>query len=104
MNLPNYILQILKSRMNIVMSWGFHRPMGLENGLMFQVNGFKHQGTVLVKYNEGLDLFEIHLIDKSDKIIKEFDHIYFDQLVEVIDNAVEKTDDYQDRLNKLYNN
>lgn len=29
--------------------------------------------------------------------------IYFDQLIEIIDERIEKTDDYNDRINNEYN-
>ena len=55
MNMAEYILSILKSQIFVLLSWGFHRPVRLENGLRFQVQGFLHNGTVEVVYVEGAD-------------------------------------------------
>lgn len=51
MNMANYILHILKSRIFIIMSWGFNTPVRLENGLKFRVQGYIHSGWVEVLYN-----------------------------------------------------
>lgn len=84
----------------VVFSWGFHRPTALPNnrGLAFQVEGFKYTGTVKVIYNEGTDLFEVHL---EDGRIEE--SVYLDQLVGVIDAMVERTDNYSQSVKKTYN-
>lgn len=54
MEIANYIYSILKSNPTIILSWGFNTPAALQNneGLLFKVNGFKHQGWVKVVYNE----------------------------------------------------
>ena len=88
--MAEYILEILKSQLMVMFSWGPHNFKRLPNdmGLAFKVDGFKYQGCVRVIYNEGTDLFEIHL---DDGRIEE--DVYLDQLVDVIDNAVERTCD-----------
>ena len=40
--------------------------------------------------NEGRDLFDVSFI-KSNKVVKSIDGVFFDSLVEVIDDFVEKT-------------
>lgn len=98
--MAEYILQILRSRLMVVISWGFHRPTALPDnrGLAFQVEGFKYTGTVKVIYNEGTDLFEVHL---EDGRIEE--DVYLDQLVDIIDSMVERTDNYSQSVKKTYN-
>jgi hypothetical protein len=61
--MAEYILQILRSQLMVVFSWGFHKPQRLPNdrGISFMVEGYKYQGKVQVIYNEGTDLFEVHL-------------------------------------------
>jgi hypothetical protein len=88
------------------MSWGFTTPKALSNdeGLIFQVNGFKHSGFVKVVYNEGNDLFVVILLDDKYHELQRIDDVYFDTLVNVIDEAVEYTPDYDDRVNQFYNN
>lgn len=103
--MAEYILSILRLELMAVFSWGFHSPMALPNdeGLAFKVDGFKHRGWVFVKYNEGKDLFDIELRGNDMTIISVIEDVYFDQLVNVIDHAVERTSDYEKRVKDLYN-
>lgn len=100
--MAKYILAILRSQMMIVFSWGFHNPVALNNGLQFQVNGYKHKGKVQVKYDEGSDLFSVILLDRTGKETRKEEGIYLDCLVNVIDGLVEKTDDYSSRVRSQY--
>ena len=61
--MAEYILSILHMELMVVFSWGLHNPTALPNdeGLAFEVNGYKHRGWVIVRYNEGTDLFDIEL-------------------------------------------
>ena len=97
--MAEYILQILRSQLMVVFSWGFHRPTALPNnrGLAFEVDGFLYKGRVEVIYNDALDLFEVCLSDGRTE-----DMIYCDNLVAVIDGLVERTDDYTERVKKEY--
>ena len=99
--MAKYIMTILKTQIVVVWSWGFHKPMALENGLRFKVQGFKFKGTVEVVYNEGRDLFDLSFI-KRNKVVKSIDGVFFDSLVEVIDDYVEKTNDYEQRVKEQY--
>lgn len=86
----------------VVWSWGFNSPMAVKNGLRFKVQGFKFRGVVEVVYNEGSDLFDVSFI-KAGKVVKTIDDVFFDMLVETIDNYVEKTSDYEKRVREEYN-
>lgn len=103
--MAEYILSILRTKLMVVFSWGFHRPTALpdDGGLAFKVDGFKHRGWVFVKYNEGKDLFDIELRDKSLNVVRSIEDVYFDQLIAVIDNAVEHTENYEEQVKGLYN-
>lgn len=103
--MADYILSILRMELMVVFSWGFHRPTALpdDGGLAFKVDGFKHKGWVLVKYDEGKDLFDVELRDNSLNIVRSIEDVYFDQLVAVIDNAVEHTANYEEQVKELYN-
>ena len=81
MNMAEYILSILKSQIFVLLSWGFHRPVRLENGLRFQVQGFIHKGTVEVVYVEGLDLFEVRTLNADGSIKQKEEDVYLDCLV-----------------------
>ena len=102
MKMANYIYSILRSQLMVMYSWGFNSPTPLTNGLQFKVEGFIHKGYVSVIYNEGKDLFDISLFNCQMVIIKKIEGIYFDQLVEVIDNEVEKVNDYENRVKQEY--
>lgn len=99
--MAKYIMSILRTQLMVVWSWGFNSPMAVENGLRFKVQGFKFKGFVEVVYNEGSDLFDVSFI-KAGKVIKAIDGVFFDMLVSVIDNYVEKTADYEKRVKAEY--
>ena len=99
--MAKYIMIILKTQLMVVWSWGFHQPVAIENGLQFRVQGFKFRGVVSIVYNEGSDLFDLSFI-KRNKVVKSIDGVFFDSLVEVIDDYVEKTSDYEQRVKKQY--
>ena len=97
MEMAKYILSIFKTQLMVVYSWGFYKPMALENGIRFKVTGFKFRGIVEVVYNEAQDLFDVSFI-KRNKVVKSIDGVYFDMLVDTIDDFVEKTSDYEQRV------
>ena len=83
----------------VVFSWGFNNPKRLpeDKGLAFEVDGFIYQGRVEVVYNEGTDLFEVHLSNGTIET-----DVYADCLVQVIDGLVERTNNYQQCVEELY--
>lgn len=102
--LARYIWTILTSQPIILMSWGIDPKTvrTIELGLEFHVQGFKHTGLVRVTLNEGLDLFEVSLIDENDKIVNTIESVFCDNLVAVIDDTVEKCENYQERISQEY--
>ena len=100
--MTKYILSILQSRIFIIMSWGFHCPVAIKDGLRFNVNGFIHQGKVEVLYNASSDLFEVRLLNSDGSIKEQTSDVYLDCLVNVIDGMVERCPDYQDKVSKEY--
>ena len=99
-----YILAILKSRPDIVCSWGLDpktlRPV--KYGIQFHVQGFKHSGMVRVTLNEGEDLFEVCLISESGETTDTKESIFLDELISTIDELVEKVEDYEKRVAEEY--
>lgn len=102
MEMAAYIMSILKSQLMIVFSWGFNSPVAIENGLKFKVQGYKHKGTVIVKYVEGIDLFSVSTYSKDGVMKETRTDVFFDELVSVIDNMVEIVPDYKERVSKDY--
>ena len=66
------------------------------------MQGFKHTGMVQIVLDEGKDLFEVHLIPDSEGEKNVIEDVYFDMLVSVIDENVEKTDNYEKRISEEY--
>lgn len=102
--MAKYITAILKSQPEIMMSWGIEPKTvkTITNGLQFHVSGFKVKGTVKITYDQGSDLFRIDIIPDNDKPQITHDEVFLDQLVSMIDEDVEKTDDYQKRICEEY--
>ena len=102
--IAGYILSIFRTNPFVVMSWGIDPKTvkTIELGLEFHVQGFKHTGLVRVTLNEGLDLFEVSLIDENDKIVNTIESIFVDNLICVIDDAVEKCQNYEERISQEY--
>ena len=101
LELAMYIWQILKTQMTVIMSWGIDPGQAkvIECGMEIHVQGFLHKGFVQITLNEGADLFEITLLSENRETVKFIDGIYLDSLVDTIDRAVEKCDNYEQRVN-----
>ena len=100
--IANYIWQILKTRMQIIMSWGIDpsRARVINCGMEIHVQGFLHTGFLQITLNEGTDLFEITLLSESRETVKFIDGIYLDCLIDTIDRAVEKCENYEQRVSE----
>lgn len=97
MQIANTIAQQLlaTTKQSVLFSWGafygfraaIYKDMA---ALKFRVNGRLFQGDVIIAYNEN-DTYEIYLQDKSGtRLVK--DDVYFDEMSEVIDVAIERGD------------
>ena len=100
--LAMYIWSILKTQMTVIMSWGLDpsKARVIDNGMEIYVQGFLHKGFVQITLNEGTDLFEIKLLSEERETVKFIDGIYLDCLVDTIDRAVEKCDNYEQRVSE----
>lgn len=92
--MANYILTILKSDITILMSWGFHNPTVIKDGLQMHVSGYIHKGIVQIIYQHGLDLFQVRLLLMDGTIVKEINEVYVEDLIDLIDENIEKVRDY----------
>ena len=102
--IAGYILSIFRTNPFVVMSWGIN-PASItivDVGVKFHVQGFLHTGYVQVQLNEGEDLFEVTLISEEGEILNKIEHIFVDNLICVIDDAVEKCENYQERISQEY--
>lgn len=97
--MAKYILQILRTQLMVVFSWGFNSPRKLpdDKGLSFIVNGFKYQGKVTIVYDKSTDLFNVTLENGESE-----EGVYLDCLVNVIDGMVERCDNYRQTVECYY--
>lgn len=104
LELTRYIWSILKTQITIFISWGVNPESMkvIEGGLEFHCQGFKHTGKVQIVLDEGKDLFEVHLISENGEKIKTIEDVFLDNLVSVIDENIEKTEDYEKRISEEY--
>ena len=102
LELANYIWEILKTRMEIIMSWGIDPGQAkvIDCGMEIHVQGFIHTGFVQITLNEGTDLFEIKLLSEERELVKFIEDVYLDCLVDTIDREVEKCDNYEQRISE----
>ncbi len=102
--MAEYIMVILKSRLQIMWSWGCCKFTVISNGLMWHVQGYLHNGWVKVLYNEGTDAFDVYFLTNKKKLVKKVSEVYLDNLVDVIDFNVEKNGsfDYEQRVKQQY--
>ena len=102
--MAGYILSIFRTSPFVVMSWGIN-PASIEVvdlGVKFHVQGFKHKGFVQVVLNEGEDLFEVTLISEEGETLNTIEHIFVDNLISIIDEAVEKCENYEKSICEEY--
>jgi hypothetical protein len=95
-NIEDALNNLTRNR-SIWWSWGVEKITKLKHGksvrgMSFQVNGMKFQGVVVVTVN-GLDYYEVRFL-KEDGSFELFGDIFCDNLVQVIDEYVEKQPNY----------
>lgn len=102
--IARYIMAILQNRAEIMMSWGIDPKTvkTITGGLQFHVQGFKITGIVKITYDYGQDLFRIDIQPDNDTPPITHEDVFLDQLVSLIDEDVEKTDNYQQRICEEY--
>ena len=100
--LAMYIWQILKTQMTIIMSWGIDpsKARVIDNGIELHVRGFLHTGFLQITLNEGTDLFEIKLLSEERELVKFIEDVFFDCLVNTLDENIEKCENYEQRISE----
>ena len=102
--MAEYIMMILKSRLNILYSWGARRFTAIHDGIIFHVEGFLMTNNwVKVVYNYGSDAFDVYFLTNKKELIRK-EEAYIDNLVDVIDWNVEKDNsfDYNQKVTEQY--
>lgn len=95
-----YCWAILGYNKPILMSWGVnpYSIKEIENGTSFHVKGFKHTGYVEVTIDYATDTFSVVLKSDAGEIISSHTDVYLGELVRLIDDLVEKAEDYEERI------
>ena len=85
-----------------LMSWGARNFTNFENkGLLFRVSGFKHKGYVLITLAFD-DTYTVHLLNMKCDVVKTMEMVYCDELNDIIDDFVEKVNEYDKKVNETY--
>lgn len=90
---------------DVIMSWGISKRIATvyqdRATLALRVSGVLHKGWVYVSLDEGRDCYVVTLLsaDKS-KVIKVRDEVYCEELGSVIDNLVERNEEWTDDMYK----
>lgn len=73
-----------------VWSWGTRNFTNYNNmALAFKVSGNLFKGNVVVTLS-GNDTYSVHLINNRNRLIESIHDVYFDELIDIIDEKVEK--------------
>lgn len=93
----NQTLEVLTHNKPIYWTWGVSQLFNCNNkGLLMKVNGHHHKDYVLITLSWD-DMYNIYFLDKNMSIPNENEKIeglFFDQIVEVIDNRIERIGEY----------
>lgn len=90
---------------DVIMSWGISKRIATvyqdRATLALRVSGVLHKGWVYISLDEGKDCYVVTLLsaDKS-KVIKVRDEVYCEELGSVIDNLVERNEEWTDDMYK----
>ena len=97
----NEIVYLIRSSGSIMFSWGAESWTNVGGrGLAFRVNGLIFKGTVAITLN-AMDYFDIDFIDMKGKLKKSVTDVFVGDLIEILDNNIENTENYQEDLKNL---
>lgn len=86
---------LICQKWHIPASWGARNWTNVKNkALGFKVSGHHFKGVVFVTVN-GSDLYDYYLVNAKHDIVKKVTDLYFDQLVDSLDESIEKLPSYQ---------
>ena len=90
----NETMEVLSYDKSIYWSWGVSKRQNLnDKGLLLEVNGHHHKGSVLITLGWN-DTYCVYILNNRGKILNEYKEVYFDLLTEMIDNRIERIKDY----------
>jgi Txe/YoeB family toxin of Txe-Axe toxin-antitoxin module len=90
----NETMQVLTSNISVYWSWGVSRKINYQNkALILKVSGHHHKGYVVITLDFN-DTYNVHIVNTRGTILNEYNMVYFDNLVRVIDNRIESIPEY----------
>ena len=88
-------LKLLTHSGAIYWTWGVSKLTNVANkGLLMKVNGRHHKGYVFITLGWE-DLYKVYIISTHGNIKQTYEGIYFDMLVETIDDRIERIPEYR---------
>jgi hypothetical protein len=91
----NELVSVISKTIKI-WSWGARNWTKINNYLLrVRVSAHRHKGYIYIAVN-GADLFDVWLTNLKGEIKKEFNDVYLEDLITVIDNEIEKIPEYTD--------
>jgi len=91
------VVNLLNTQRMKFWSWGSNNFVNLyDKGLKFTVRAQRHYGYVYIVVN-GMDLYDVYLVSIKGNLKKKLEDIYFEDLVDTIDNEIEFIDGYYSR-------
>ena len=87
-------MKVLTHDMMTYFSWGVSKKYNVGNkGLLLKVSGHHHKGFVLITLAWN-DTYSVYIVSNKGEIKQEFKEVYFEDLVEIIDNRIERINEY----------
>jgi hypothetical protein len=91
---PRETMQWLTRNMNTWFSWGCSKRINVDGkALVLKVSGHHHKGYVVITLAFS-DTYTVSLVSTTGTIKETIENVYCDQLVEVIDNKIERIKQY----------
>ncbi len=100
----NSIRGLLEKQVHLMLAWGVRTGGSVivdgRDGWQLNVDGFKHQGAVIIFPCEVSKHYDVKLYDRSGKETQMFECVPQKSLVKVIDQVVEVTENYVEDIDK----
>jgi hypothetical protein len=91
---PKETMLVLKSDLLKYWSWGVSKVTNyMKKGLMLKVNGNHHKGLVFITLS-WMDTYTVYIMNNVGRVLDKYEDVYFDDLVEIIDNRIERIPEY----------
>ena len=87
-------MRVLIHNMMRYFSWGVSKKYNVNNkGLLLKVSGHHHKGWVLITLAWN-DTYSVYIVSNKGEVKDEYKEVYFDELAELIDNRIERIEEY----------